>query len=86
MRIAVVTIAKDEAKHAKRWCDFTADADVRIVLDTGSTDGTQDILRENGVTVHERTFDPWRFDHARNAALELVPEDVDVVEMEGFSY
>lgn len=79
MRIAVVTIAKDEAKHAQRWCDFTADADVRVVLDTGSTDGTQDILRENGVVVHEQTFDPWRFDHARNAALELVPDDVDVV-------
>jgi glycosyltransferase involved in cell wall biosynthesis len=54
------------------------DADHRIVADTGSTDGTVDMLRRSGVIVHHIAIRPWRFDDARNAALALIPSDVDV--------
>ena len=78
MKIAVYAIALNEAKHVKRWVKATAGADIRIVADTGSTDGTPEMLSKLGVEVHKISVKPWRFDVARNAALALVPEDVDV--------
>lgn len=78
MKIAVYTIALNEIKHCERWAESVKDADYRIVLDTGSTDGTVEKLRELGVTVYEQRFTPWRFDVARNAALNNVPTDADV--------
>lgn len=75
MKIAVYTIAKNEAKFAERWARSCADADYRIVLDTGSTDDTVPLLEKEGVTVHKGVISPWRFDDARNACLALVPPD-----------
>ena len=77
MKIAVYAIALNESLHAERWAKATEGADYRIVADTGSTDGTQDILRANGVTVHQIYVKPWRFEMARNASLALLPDDVD---------
>ena len=77
-KIGVYTIALNEAKHCERWALSVADADYRVVLDTGSTDGTVEKLRELGVTVFEQRFDPWRFDHSRNAALACLPQDTDI--------
>jgi tetratricopeptide (TPR) repeat protein len=78
MKIAVYSIALNEAKHVKRWVKACAGADVLVVADTGSTDGTQSLLRDAGVQVHEISIQPWRFDSARNTALNLVPNDVDI--------
>lgn len=78
IKIAVYAISKNEIKHAQRWAEATKDADYRIVADTGSTDGTQEVLKELGVDVYQIHINPWRFDDARNAALALVPEDADV--------
>lgn len=78
LKIAVYAIALNEALHTERWAEATKDADYRIVADTGSTDGTQEALRQAGVTVHDIAVRPWRFDVARNASLALVPEDADV--------
>jgi tetratricopeptide (TPR) repeat protein len=78
MRIAVYAIAKNEAKHVKRWVEATKGADVRIVLDTGSEDNTYDLLQEYPVEAHRATLSDFRFDVARNMALDLVPPDVDV--------
>lgn len=78
MRIAVYAIALNEEKHAERWAQATAGADIRIVADTGSTDKTVQILEKHGVTVHKITVNPFRFDDARNASLALVPDDVDI--------
>ncbi len=52
-----------------------------VIVDTGSTDGTQDIVRDflRGVpgSLHER---PWRnFAHNRNEALELARPQADYV-------
>lgn len=77
MKVAVYTIAKNEEQFVARWAESAVDADYRIILDTGSTDGTVALAEELGVDVGVRVFEQWRFDHARNAALELVPQDVD---------
>jgi hypothetical protein len=79
MKIAVTTIAKDEEKHVERWAASSVDADYRLVLDTGSRDSTMERLRDSGVFVTSRDVTPWRFDTARNIALDLLPRDIDFV-------
>lgn len=78
MKIAVYTIALNEQQFARRWAESCAEADYRIVADTGSSDGTVESLRELGVTVQQIGIRPWRFDHARNANLALIPLDAEV--------
>jgi tetratricopeptide (TPR) repeat protein len=78
MKIAVYAIAKDEAKFAERFCAAACTADLIFVADTGSTDDTVAILEANDATVVRINIKPWRFDDARNAALALLPEDIDV--------
>lgn len=78
MKIWVYAISKNERKFCERFMNSCAGADGVSVLDTGSDDGTLELLRELGADVGLLHIKPWRFDAARNAALELVPEDVDV--------
>lgn len=79
MNIWVYAIAKDEARFAARWMRSMAEADGVAVLDTGSRDGTADILRALGARVTRRTIEPWRFDTARNESMKLVPPEADVL-------
>lgn len=77
MKIAVYTITKNEEQFIKRWADSCAEADYRLIVDTGSTDDTVAVAQENGCAVGSIIIRPWRFDDARNAALALLPEDID---------
>lgn len=76
--IVVYGIAKDEAKFAQRFAESVRDADQVVICDTGSSDATPDILAEHGVTVHEISVSPWRFDLARNMALTHVPAEATI--------
>ena len=78
MKITVYAISKNEEKFAARWVEAMAEADHICVLDTGSTDGTVEILADLGVIVRREEIDPWRFDTARNRSMELIPEDTDI--------
>lgn len=78
MKIIIYAICKNEAQFIERFMRSCAEADGVYVLDTGSTDGTPERLRALGATVYEQTIAPWRFDIARNASLEMLPEDADV--------
>lgn len=78
LKIAVYTIALNEEQFAQTWAASAAEADYRVVADTGSTDGTVERLRGLGVTVHSIAVKPWRFDRARDASLALVPADADI--------
>ncbi len=78
MYIAVYAICKNEIEFVERWVASMSEADIIVVLDTGSTDGTAERLRELGVHVTEETIEPWRFDIARNISLSLVPDDADI--------
>jgi glycosyltransferase involved in cell wall biosynthesis len=77
MKIAVYTICKNEEKFVERWYESSKDANYHILTDTGSTDGTVELARSLGITVHQIALNPFRFDDARNASLLLVPDDVD---------
>lgn len=78
MNIAVYAICKNEEQFVIPWVESMSEADAIYVLDTGSTDRTVELLRERGVTVQETAICPWRFDTARNQALALLPEEVDI--------
>ena len=80
MKIAVYAITKNERHHIERFMMPLRDlADIVLVADTGSTDGTYEALvADDDITAHRITISPWRFDDARNASLALVPEWVDV--------
>ena len=78
MKIIIYAIAKNEAKFAERFIASCSGADGVYVLDTGSTDGTPELLRALGAHVETAIIDPWRFDVARNASLAMLPEDADV--------
>ena len=78
LKIAVYGICLNEEAFVARFMDSCVGADLVVIADTGSTDGTVAAFRERGAIVDSIEIKPWRFDHARQAALELVPEDVDV--------
>lgn len=77
-KICVYAISKNEEKFVKRWADSAREADLLLIADTGSTDDTVKLAREAGITVHEICITPWRFDHARNASIALIPKDIDI--------
>jgi tetratricopeptide (TPR) repeat protein len=80
LKIAVYAIAKNEQHNVAEWLESVADADGVFVLDTGSKDKTIELLREGGATVnHMSGGKPFRFDLARNEAMNRVPEDFDVL-------
>lgn len=79
MKICVNAISKNEEQFVQRFCDSAKDADLILIADTGSTDGTVQKALECGATVRDICITPWRFDLARNAALALIPRDIDVV-------
>ena len=78
MKIVVYAICKNESQFVQRWMDSMSEADQVVVLDTGSTDDTVELLRREGALVTVEPIIPWRFDAARNRSLELVPEDADI--------
>ena len=78
MKIAVYTIALNEEKHVRQWFDSAKDADLLLIADTGSTDGTVELAKSLGIEVHSISVKPFRFDLARNISLSLVPADFDL--------
>lgn len=77
MKVAIYTIAKNEEDHVKKWFDSVLEADYHLICDTGSSDNTVKIAQNLGIRTELIHVQPWRFDDSRNAALALLPEDVD---------
>ena len=80
MKICVYTICKNESENVKQWLDALEGVDYIVVLDTGSTDNTFELLKadERVTKVKKKVITPWRFDVARNEAMKLIPKDTDV--------
>lgn len=77
MKIAVYSIALNEEQFVKRWYESAKEADYILIADTGSSDDTVNLGKSLGINVFKISINPWRFDDARNAALALIPEDID---------
>ena len=78
LKICVYAISKNEAHFVQRFCESAKDADMILIVDTGSTDGLPEEAKKHGAFVQHISISPWRFDTARNAALALVPSTMDV--------
>ena len=78
MKICVYAICKNEEKFIERWYESVKEADGIYVLDTGSTDNSDNLLKSLGVVVRQEIISPWRFDIARNKSLEMIPDDFDI--------
>ena len=76
--ICVYAICKNEEQFVDRWMASVGEADMVVVLDTGSTDRSVEKLRAAGAIVHQATIKPWRFDAARNLAMDKIPEGADI--------
>jgi tetratricopeptide (TPR) repeat protein len=52
-----------------------------VVLDTGSTDGTYEMLKNDPrvTRCEQKVITPWRFDHARNESMKLIPDDANIL-------
>lgn len=77
-KICVYAICKNEEKFVDRWMDAVSEADIVVVTDTGSSDNTVKRLRARGAVVYTEIISPWRFDTARNLAIDHIPEDADI--------
>lgn len=80
MKTAAYTICKNEIKKVEQWLYYTREFDYRVILDTGSTDGTYEALSKVPGIILDRYHcepDQWRYDVPRNINLNMIPEDVD---------
>lgn len=78
MTICLATLARDNAHCLPRLFNSVHDhVDTMLVVDTGSTDGTQDIARAHGAEVLEQ---PWvNFGHNRTELLRLARDRGDYI-------
>lgn len=82
MKTAAYTICKNELQYVEKWLYYTKNFTYRVILDTGSTDGTWEKFQEAAKTdpnliIEQKIFTPWIFNVARNYNLDMVPTDVD---------
>jgi hypothetical protein len=80
-KTAAYTILKNEHANIDRWLYYTRHFDYRVLLDTGSTDGSLEYLKElankdPGMIMWQQKWPNWRFDVARVYNLSMVPKDV----------
>lgn len=78
VKTCVYAIALNEIKFVDQFMDHCVEADLVLVCDTGSIDGTVERLTERGAVVYNIVQKPWRFDVPRNTALSLIPTDIDI--------
>ena len=60
-KIAVVSIMKNESQFIKRWADSAREADYLILLDTGSTDDSVQVAKDNNIIIHEHVVNTEKF-------------------------
>ena len=77
MKVTLYAIAKNEEKNIEKFLKNAEKFDDVVVVDTGSTDKTIQLLRNAGIKVygHPQTRDEFDFSVARNQALSYVETD-----------
>jgi len=77
MNVTLYAIAKNEEKNIKKFIENSKKFSHTVVVDTGSTDNTVQLLRDAGIEVYEhpQTKKEFDFSVARNQALSYVKTD-----------
>ena len=77
MKVTLYAIAKNEEKNIEKFLKNAEKFDDVVVVDTGSTDNTVQLLRNAGIKVygHPQTREEFDFSVARNQALSYVETD-----------
>lgn len=78
-KICVYAICKNEMKFIDRWFNSVKEADYVCVLDTGSTDGSYEHLKNLGTITAQKVYENFRFDVARNDSMKLIPDDAEIL-------
>lgn len=80
-KICVYAICRNEKQFVEKWLESMSEADYIVVLDTGSTDGTYEMLKEDPrvYRCEQKVITPWRFDVARNEGMLLIPDDANIL-------
>ena len=81
--LTVYAICKNEITNVDKWLKSFGEADHVCILDTGSTDGTWELLQEKlkeypNLIIDQQTVVPWRYDKARNISMTLIPKDTTI--------
>jgi predicted O-methyltransferase YrrM/glycosyltransferase involved in cell wall biosynthesis len=96
MNITLYTIAKNEEKNIEKFIENSKKFSHTVVVDTGSTDNTVQLLRDAGIEVYEHPQTKGEFDFsiARNTALSYIKtewafsidfnENIDDLYLDGF--
>ena len=82
IKTAAYTICKNEINRIDRWFEYAKIFDYRVILDTGSDDGTWEKLQNYRDTIpntiiEQKRIEPFKFHEHRNYNLNMIPEDVD---------
>jgi predicted O-methyltransferase YrrM len=77
MEITLYAICKNEEKNIQKFIENSKKFTHTVVVDTGSTDKTVELLQEAGIEVHQhsQTREEFDFSIARNQALSYVKTD-----------
>jgi predicted O-methyltransferase YrrM len=77
MEVALYAISKNEEKNVKKFIEISKKFSHTVVVDTGSTDNTVQLLKGAGIEVYEHPQNREEFDFAksRNQALSYVKTD-----------
>lgn len=77
MKVTLYAICKNEEKNVERFIENSKKFTDTIVVDTGSTDNTVQLLRDAGITVYEhpQSREEFDFSKARNHALSYIETD-----------
>lgn len=91
VKISVISICKNESKFISSWLNSLWNngngADKVYLLDTGSTDNTEEILNEeierlnipkDWLVFGKKEYSIFRFDTARNDCMKLINDDSDL--------
>lgn len=80
-KICVYAICKNEEQFVESWLESMKEADYIVVLDTGSTDNTFELLKNDPrvYRAEQKVITPWRFDTARNEGMKLIPDDANIL-------
>lgn len=77
MNATLYAIAKNEEKNIEKFIENSKKFSHTVVVDTGSTDNTVQLLRDSGIEVYEhpQAREEFNFSVARNQALSYVKTD-----------